>query len=347
MSAGISRRLDDSLCEAVTRRLASIEIGQSIFAEADHKFVVEAIIATSVASSTRAVELNRRLGDGLFSANIPAILACNPRRVTLYALPLAFLYRPPAAQPLVISLFRRLHEANATKALSYPTYRNYEIDYVYQRITGRSFFLDPFENLGQSFPWLSRDIIYGLTHIHFYNTDFFRGKVRYAPLAPAIIDALIAKANAEGDHDVLLELMLCQISAAGTDSGQRYYFDHLVLGILGSLMDLETGVLSDRPFEETYHVLFLAWMYIALRGDAFEARCPESEAGRLAVLGRTMIAMRSGGFMDFFADYADYLDGFGPNAAVETVLPLYGDLIEGAVARAATTPPLALANCAD
>lgn len=348
MDASLRVTFGDSLCDAVARRLDSISKHNGLLETAGIKFVSEAIIASSLAGGERARRLNARLGETLYDRPLATLLLGNPRTATMFALPLCFLAERPPGADAVAALFCELHEAGATKALSYPSYRNLEMDYIHAKLTGRSFRCRPFDGLKLAFPWMTRDQVYGLTHAFFYDSDFCRRTVRSSPEQRRILDALLSKACHQRDSDVLLELILCRTALEGRAAQESAVEDRLVRDAVHGFLDREGRVNRELEFERHYHQLFLAWIYVARREGGCAPIEHMDEVDRLASLGRLMISIGGGDPLEAFAAYADHSETFGLEPILETVLELYGRLTASAVnAVARTEAPLRLAAARD
>jgi hypothetical protein len=143
------------------------------------KFLSEAIIACGVVRSPAALALATRLAAPFYTSRLPAAVAQNPRSIAMLALPLLFLPEPVPAAAGIGALFVRLHGAGATTAPHHPAYRNLEMAYIAASLRGQRFRHDPFPALLPSLPWAGREQLYGVAHIHLYNSDFGRRCVHY------------------------------------------------------------------------------------------------------------------------------------------------------------------------
>jgi hypothetical protein len=268
----------------------------------------------------------------LFSEKLRSVLLKNPRAAAMYALPMTFLAEPPPRAAGILALFHRLHGARAVMALHYPDYRNREMDFIAARLAGGRFFHDPFADVTASLPWTDRDLVYGITHVHFYNSNFGADRVDYGPAALPILAALIARAAQDGDGDVLLELLIVYASSAGADAETLACHDALALATIEALCAPGFGVVGGELFARHYHPLFVAAIYLATRGRKFAPQPSPALVARRASLGHVLAAAAAGDMMAFLGDYAGHCERFGPEPAVEPGINLYADLVGAAVA---------------
>lgn len=327
----LADRIGGGICDAAADRLDAIIAENGLLAIDNFKFVSEAIIATARMATPRAVALNMRLGEALFSETLRSVLLKNPRSVAMYALPMTFLATPPPRAATILALFRRLHADRAVMALHYPDYRNREMDFIAARLAGARFYHDPFADLVTSLPWADRDLVYGITHVHFYNSNFGADRVAYPEPAAAMLEALIARAAHDGDGDVLLELLIVYANCVDADPETLACHDALAADTVMALCTPELGVEGDEQFAKHYHPLFVAAIYLATRGPAFAPKPSPSRAARRTSLGAVLAAAARGDMMAFLGDYASHCEQFGQEPAIEPALALYGDLIGAAV----------------
>ena len=317
----------DLLERGVARHAAAIA-AQDASAEPDNfKFLCEAVIATGVQTNPTAVELNGLLGNILFKPATALRFVRHPRLCAQYALPLAFLHHPPPAAQPIASLFLELHAAGAVQAVSYPEYRNTEMDYVAAKLSGRDFGPVPLDRFALAFGWMTRDHSYGVTHLMLYNSDFGRRKVRYANGTHGMIEAMIAGADKAGDIDLLLELILCHATMIGADANRARDYAALVREHRESLETRIKRADGDDAFANLYHPLFVAWIHAALNiAEAEDGRERQRHHARGAVMaafaGRDPIAA--------LASTADLLAEFGSDPAIERLADFQGRLIAGA-----------------
>jgi hypothetical protein len=322
LDAEARARFGDGLIAAIAGHAATI--GDDWAEPGNFKFLSEAIIACGVAGTPAALALAARLAAPLHAARLPAAVAQNPRSIAMLALPLLFLPAGTANAAAVRGLFARLHSAGATIAPHHPAYRNLEMQFIAAALAGRRFRHDPFPDLLPTLPWAGRDQLYGVAHIHLYNSDFGRRQVRYPAPATAAWCALIARADAADDLDLLAELLLCAASTAGLQR-QRAWHDALAIDVLAR-MGCAAGV-EGCDFARLYHPLFLLWMLLAVRGEGFAPRTRLRQAAAHHALGALLTGAGAAGVIDFVAGYADYCGRFGAHPAIEPALGVAGALL--------------------
>lgn len=296
------------------------------------KFLCEAAIATGVQDDPAALELNALLGKVLFPKATPLRFIRNPRLCAQYALPLAFLRQPPAEANGVAELFLELHAAGAVQAVSYPEYRNIEMDFVAARLSGRDFAPVSLDRFRLAFGWMTRDHAYGVTHLMLYNSHFGQRKVSYAADAAGMIEAMIAAADAAGDDDLLLELILCHATMEGADSQRKRFYGSRVAERRSNLLAALGPAPEPAVFIKAYHPLFVAWMYEALGVDGMQFPV---ERRRHDARGLVMAAFARRDPIAALAAAADLLAEFGADPAIERLVDCQGRLLAGATSRLA------------
>lgn len=313
----------------VAEHLAGIVDDGSILSPASFKFVSEATIATARSDDPDAAALNHALGEVVFGRDCGTLCLRNPRLCSMFALPLVFLKQPPRDAERISDLFLQLHEMGATRANSYPQYRNIEMSYVAARLRGARFF-EPgaLADFSVAFPWMTRDQRYGLTHVMLYNSDFGAQFVEYTPREIALVEALIALADHDRDLDLMLELMLCHATIEGASERRKRHYRTRAQFRLDQF--LKSSSVRDDPFGETYHPLLVACLYsrVAPCGldDEWEVRRQRAEA-------LIMAAFASGKPIDGLSAYTDFEDEFGPHPALETAIGFYAPLLSDALGR--------------
>jgi hypothetical protein len=315
----------DGVIAAIARHAAGIG---DAWADPDNfKFLSEAIIACGVVRTPAALALATRLAAPFYTGRLPAAVAQNPRSIAMLALPLLFLPEPVPAAAGIAALFVQLHRAGATTAPHHPAYRNLEMAYIAASLGGRRFRHDPFPALLPSLPWAGREQLYGVAHIHLYNSDFGRRCVLYRAPAAAAWRALIARADAADDLDLLAELLLCAASSAGL-ARSRAHHDALALAVLAR-MGCGNAV-EGCDFARLYHPLLLIWMLFAVRGDGFRPLGGTPPPAH-AALGALLVAAPTAGIIAFLGGYAEYCARFGAHPAIEPALDVAGAVVAAAL----------------
>lgn len=328
----------DEVCASVAEIVHDLVGADAVLHDNNLQFVAEAIIATARIGTPAALALNAELGRALLSDRLRAVLLHNPRSVALYALPIAYLVEPSPRAAQVHALFERLHDAGAVATLHHPLYRTLELDYVAARLRGRPFHRDPFAGLAVSLPWVDRDFIYGVTHVHFYNSDFGGRCVDYGPSAPEQVALLIAQAAQRDDIDLLLEVLVVEASVAHVDPEYLGFCDFLCARAVTSLCTAGGVVPRGAEFRAVYHPLFVAAIYRATRGAAFAPNAPPAVAARHRSAGSLFDCIARGDLLGAVRAYAAHVERFGPEPALEPALRLQSDLAIAAAADRALSP---------
>ena len=329
-SIDLATNLGGGIVDAATALLGDIIAEGTVLRSENFKFISETILATSRVGGPGGAALNARLGEALLSDDLRAMLLRNPRSVVMYAMPITYLLAPPARAANVLGLFGRMHEAGCTRALHHPAYRNLEMDYIAARIAGGGFFHDPFAGVTVSLPWLDRDLVYGITHVHFYNTDFGARSVDYGAEVLAILEVLIAQAAHGGDVDVLLELLICYATTHGADAGRLAFHDGLAADAIAALCLANGAVPAGELFRERYHPLLVASLYLAARGDGFAPADAAPIRRRHEAVGTLMGNVARSELIEFLSGYADHASDHGPEPAIEPALALQASLLAAA-----------------
>jgi hypothetical protein len=339
--ADLATRLGGGIIDAATVLLDQIVSEGSGLRSENFKFISETILATSRIGSPQAAALNARLGTVLFSAELRAVLLRNPRSVVMYAMPATFLLSRSARAAGVLALFQRMHEAGGTKALHNPTYRNVEMDFIAARISGEHFFHNPFVGVTTGLPWFDRDLVYGITHVHFYNSNFGARAIDYPAGALAVLEVLIAQAAQGGDVDVLLELLICYATVTGASDERLAFHDHLASEAIAALCLHDGSVPEGDLFRDRYHPLLVAAIYLAARAGAFAPAASVPVRQRHETLGALMGNVARCELIEFLSGYADHIRVHGPEEAIEPALELQMSLLAaGAHDRANGDAPL-------
>ncbi len=318
------------ILQVAANLLDAIIAENSVLKPENFKFVSEAIIATARIGNDDALALNTRLGEALFSDSLRSVLLRNPRSVVMYAMASCFVVTPSSRTMAVIDLFARLHDAGATRALHHPAYRNLEMDYIAANARGDGFFHDPFVGIAESLPWLTRDHIYSLTHVHFYNSYFGARCISYPGNILPWLEILIARARHDGDLDVLLELLICYASTSGAQPAQLAFHDSLAAAALAILCGPDGQLPPPDMFRDHYHPLFVAAIYRATRGADFAPHRDVAIARRHEMIGRLLVDIRQTDLMAYLAGYADHVAEFGPEPGLEPALALQLALVAAA-----------------
>lgn len=329
--ADLATDLGGGIIGAATALLDEILAEGSVLRSENFKFISETILATTRIDGAAGAELNRRLGEALLSDELRAVLLRNPRSVVMYAMPMTFLLAPPVRAAGVLALFVRMHEAGCTKALDHPAYRNLEMDFIAARIAGAPFFHDPFAGVTVSLPWLGRDLVYGITHVHFYNSDFGVRVVDYGGGSLDVLEVLIAQATQGGDVDVLLELLICYATIKGADLERLAFHDLLAREAILSLCMPGGDVPRGDLFRERYHPFLVAALYLTARGAAFSPAEMPAIRRRHDAVGALMGNIERSELIEFLSGYADHNVHHGPEPAIEPALALQASLLAAAM----------------
>lgn len=288
------------------------------------KFLSEALIATTV-DGKQSEDLHAAIGARLFGPDTIATLLANPLSLSSFAIPLAFVATGDAHLAALQRVFVKFHAAGTLAMPNYPQYRNLELDFAAQRIRGEGFFLNPFRSAWGAVPWLTRDHVYGLTHIHFYNSDFGRRIVRYPGHSAGLLEVMIALAQLRGDDDLMLELIICYATAADAKPDVMALHDRIASELIEKL-----GPTSACPkkFGRAYHPCFVAWLYGAARRSAVgRQRFSAREEDRSRSLRIALAPIVEGDPFSFLSAYADYCRTYGPHSAIEPSLALFGEVM--------------------
>lgn len=325
--AGADHRLaayGDAVRSAIAAYLDSEPFAQ-LTGPARLKFLSEALLAATV-DGPESLQLRQRLSELLFTREVEAMLHANPLTLASFAIPLAY---APARQPLIPGLrqlYAAIHGSGALAMPSYPEYRNRELDFVAARLSGERYGHDPFAAVATSLPWMTRDQIYALTHIHFYNSDFGCHTVRYGAAVPAMLELLVLLARARGDVDLMLELMICYASVEGGDPAiaARHH------SWAADRIECFEGWLGDpERFAARYHPCFVAWLYgnasqrSVLAGMPDDGSCHDAHDALAEMLARS----GAGDGLTILAAYTDHCDSHPPHPALEACLPLMGRVL--------------------
>jgi hypothetical protein len=158
-----------------------------------------------------------------------------------------------------------------------------------------------------------------------------RRLVAYHSPALDLLEALIARTYAEGEADLLLELILCYATTEGALPARLAHRDHLCTCLLAPMIGPDEKVSAEVCFTNIYYPLFVAWIYHAVRGKAFDRSDQPVETTRLSSLSQVMMAFGRGDPLAIFGAYADHVDAFGPSPVLEATLALHGSLIREAL----------------
>jgi len=331
LGADFSARFGGGICNAAAGILDEILTEGSALRSENFKFISEAIIATARIESPPARTLNFWLGDALLSPEMRAVLMRNPRSAVMYALPVTFLHDLPPRGARLLAMFDAVYGAGAARALHHPQYRNLELEYVASRAGGVRFFHDPFDGIAASLPWMDRDQIYSLTHVHFYNSDFGVRQVSYHSPALGILEALIARMAFGGDVDVLLELLICYASTSGASADRLAFHDQLCLNAIETLCGEDGAMPPPAVFREHYHPIFVASLYLSVRGKAFAPGGTPAIERRHASLGALLGRVQHCDLLMFLSDYALHCRDHGVEEAIEPSLALQAAMVAVAI----------------